>query len=164
MHERTSCSLTGIRRCQSQNCSKPMLALPQLSKDRCWLRRSLQSSVRSGKPLIYMMLIFCASALTRELLISASIVDRTYASAQGSTRTHTEKCDGNFAPRPYRAARVRTVTNTSAVSSDWLDRGQAGLGTARMSCVWLSSDSQGKTSTARAPHRSHTAQRGDSQH
>ena len=68
-----------------------------------------------------MMLIFCASALSRELLISASIVDHTYASAQGSTRTHTEKCDGNFAPRPYRSARVRTVTNTSAVLPDRSD-------------------------------------------
>ena len=67
------------------------------------------------------MLIFCANALTRELLISASIVDHTYASAQGSTPTHTEKCDGNFAPRPYRSARVRTVTNTSAVLPDWSD-------------------------------------------
>ena len=67
------------------------------------------------------MLIFCASALTRELLISASTVDHTYASAQGSTRTHTERRDGNFAPRPYRSARVRSVTNTSAVLPDWSD-------------------------------------------
>ena len=71
--------------------------------------------------LIYKMLIFRANALMRDRLISASIVDHTYANAQESTRTYTDKCDGNFAPRPYRSARVRTVTNTSAVLPDWSD-------------------------------------------